>query len=229
MKHAALFTALGGMVCALAWTFEVAWRWWLLWPGVNLILLGVAYAQGDAFVFGKQADGRLSRLKVLLFLPWHFLTRLVWRLCLLLPELPTHRITPKLTVGRRLLSHELPEDVELVLDLTSEFEEPAGIRNRVAYQALPILDASAPEPLQLLDSLSTVDLRKHVFIHCAQGHGRTGLVAAVVLMLRGEAHSADEALLTLRQVRPGIELSHVQKLCLQSCETIRQRKGCPSA
>lgn len=162
-----------------------------------------------------------------LFLPWLLLTRFVWHLSLLLlPESPTHLITSKLSVGRRLLPQELPNEIELVVDLTSEFEEPAGICERVDYLALPILDASAPEPRELLASMEAIDLSKHVLVHCAQGHGRTGLVAAVVLMMRGQARNADEALATLRGIRPGIGLSHVQMECLQTCEMILQRKGC---
>ncbi|MBK8035954.1 MAG: dual specificity protein phosphatase family protein [Verrucomicrobiaceae bacterium] len=230
MKHATLFIALGGIVCALPWPLDLKWPWWLLWPGLNMIFLGIAYLRGDPLVFGKQTDGRLSKRKVLFFLPWLLLTRFVWHLSLLLlPESPIHLITSKLSVGRRLLSHELPNEIELVVDLTSEFEEPAGICERVAYLALPILDASAPEPRELLASMEAIDLSKHVLVHCAQGHGRTGLVAAVVLMMRGQARNADEALATLRGIRPGVGLSHVQMECLQACEMILQRKGCYSA
>jgi protein-tyrosine phosphatase len=56
-----------------------------------------------------------------------------------------------------------------------------------------------------------------VFIHCAQGHGRTGLAAIALLLHRGEVSDIEEGLSLLRSIRPGIGLSADQRACLEQC------------
>lgn len=182
-----------------------------------MLMLGVAYARRDSSVFGKQADGTLSQARVLLFLPYLLFTWGLWRLCLWLPEPKTHQINDKLTVGRRLVAHERPEGITTVLDMTAEFAEPASVRNEVRYIVLPTLDASAPSSEALMSAIRTLKPEEHVFIHCAQGHGRTGLAAIALLLNRGVVKEIDEGLTLLRNIRPGIGLSQDQRTCLQKC------------
>ncbi|TWU44827.1 hypothetical protein Poly51_58930 [Rubripirellula tenax] len=56
---------------------------------------------------------------------------------------------------------------------------------------------------------------KPVLIHCAQGHGRTGLVAAAVLIVSGEAQTAADAIAIIQAVRPGVELNKAQRMILE--------------
>ena len=56
---------------------------------------------------------------------------------------------------------------------------------------------------------------KPVLIHCAQGHGRTGLVTAAVLIAFGGIQTAGDAIAMIQAVRPGVELNKAQRLILE--------------
>jgi protein-tyrosine phosphatase len=113
-----------------------------------------------------------------------------------------------------LQPHEIAGDFENFVDLTSEFQEPATLRRLAAYRSFPILDASAPEPETLREVLDSLRPGK-TFVHCAQGHGRTGLFAAALLLHSKKANSPEEAVRMLQRARPGIVLNASQKACLE--------------
>lgn len=62
------------------------------------------------------------------------------------------------------------------------------------------------------------DMPKPALIHCAQGHGRTGLVAAAVLLVSGEAKTAVDAIAMVKSVRPGVELNREQMSVLEKLQ-----------
>jgi len=65
-------------------------------------------------------------------------------------------------------------------------------------------------------SRSSFDLMpKPVLIHCALGHGRTGMVTAAVLVASGEAQTAADAIAMIQTVRPGVKLNKAQRLTLE--------------
>lgn len=144
MKHGVLFLVLGLTLCGMPWLYGGGWTWVLLWLGLDMLLLSAAYVRQDAGIFGKRPDGTLAACRVLIFLPYLLFTWAVWRLCRLLPEPAVQRINDKLSIGRRVLPGELPAGIDVVLDLTSEFTEPAAVRKEVRYINLPTLDATAP-------------------------------------------------------------------------------------
>lgn len=217
MKHAALFFTLGTLLGMIPWLYGGGWTWVILWLAINMVILGVAYARRDASVFGKHANGTLSPERVLFFLPYLLFTWGIWRLCLWLPEPKTHQINDKLTVGRRLVRHERPDGIAAILDMTAEFAEPATVRDGVRYISLSTLDACAPSAETLMATIRELKPDEHVFIHCAQGHGRTGLAAIALLLHRGTVSGIDEGLTMLRNIRPGIGLSKDQHACLKQC------------
>jgi protein-tyrosine phosphatase len=65
-----------------------------------------------------------------------------------------------------------------------------------------------------------------IFIHCAQGHGRTGLFALAVLLHSGAVGSLEEGLRFLTAARPGIRLNREQRRCLDTfARELRQKAG----
>jgi atypical dual specificity phosphatase len=69
----------------------------------------------------------------------------------------------------------------------------------------PVHDLHAPalpraEPL-LTDLMARVERGEHLLVHCAAGIGRTGTVAACLLVRMGLA--VDDALAAVRAARPG--------------------------
>jgi len=187
-----------------------------IWLGGNFILLGVAHFGRNHRIFGKRADGRLRAWSFVLFFPLVIVNTTIWHHARFLGSEPSlNKVTDDLFVGRRLLSAEVPQEFANYVDLTAEFQEPQKPRLTAGYVAFPILDGAAPT----LDELDAVISRLRpgsTFIHCAQGHGRTGLVALAILLSRGAVDRVDDGLALLRKARPGIRLNGDQLRCIEA-------------
>ena len=96
-------------------------------------------------------------------------------------------------------------------DLTAEFAEPRAVRDGRRYLCLPTLDASVPPDAEFREFVQAV-LRESgpTYLHCAEGHGRSGMVAAALLMSKGLATDLEDAVTQLRNARPGIRLNERQ-------------------
>ncbi|WIG99334.1 tyrosine-protein phosphatase [Myxococcus sp. SDU36] len=188
----------------------------LLWPAVSFVLVALAYAGAGPKFLGKLPNGRMQPGAVLALLPYLLLTWGTWHLVRLVSrERPYDMVVPGVVAGRRLLPGELPAGTAVVLDLTAEFIEPEGICGACRYVSLPILDAStlaAGKAAPVLRELAT--LPGPFYVHCAQGHGRTGMIAAALLVARGDAPDGREALAMIQRVRPAVRLSTAQQHAL---------------
>jgi len=119
-------------------------------------------------------------------------------------------------VGRRPLAGEVPTEVALVVDLTAEFPEPRAVRLACEYVAAPMLDTGIPvqgEFERLVHRIA--EFPKPVYIHCAQGHGRAGTLAAAVLIAKGLCATVEEAVSRLRAARPGLGIGDNQRAFLE--------------
>jgi hypothetical protein len=214
MSHRHLLTLLGVALIALG-LIECGWFLVAVWLGCDFLVLGIAHGLNFHRVFGKQPDGRLPMWSWLLFFPLLIYTTAVWHFLRLFSREPAHNVvTEQLVVGRRLLAFELDGEFANYVDLTAEFSEPSAIRKSPSYRSFPILDGAAPRPEIL--RVAVASLRPgRTFIHCAQGHGRTGLFALAVLLSSGVARSVEDGLRMLTTVRPAIRLSRDQRRCIQ--------------
>jgi len=182
----------------------------LIWTSISFACVSRAYAGRGARAFGKGPDGRLSTIHRLLLLPYLAYSSIIWHLCRLISKEPSfNRIDDTLTVGRRLLASEIPDGFDHYVDLTAEFEDPASIRIRPSYRCLPILDANVPSPEELNRTVEAVS-NGSAYVHCAQGHGRTGVFALALLIHRGQVTTAREGLAVLKNLRPAIRLNRTQ-------------------
>jgi hypothetical protein len=181
------------------------------WIGISFILTGLGYATNNAGIYGKQATGRLPFWAVMLHLPFFIYALIVWHIVrLLIRENAYDRITDNIVIGRRLLAAEYPDGIDIIVDLTAEFIEPAGVIGTAQYIALPILDGSVPESNALNAAIKKI-AGGNIYIHCAQGHGRTGLFVSILLINRGVVSNLDEALALLKNKRPALALTPKQK------------------
>jgi protein-tyrosine phosphatase len=189
---------------------------WLfgLWLAMDFLLLGLAHARGWNRIFGKRADGTLSIWSWLVYGPLLLFSHAVWHVLRNVSREPVvQEVAPQMSAGRRLLGHELPGPFDNLVDLTSEFAEPSQLRQLAGYVSFPMLDGAAVDPQDLLAVIRR--LRPGTtFVHCAQGHGRTGLFCAALLLERHLAANPAAALEQLQSVRPGIRLSRHQRSCL---------------
>ncbi|WP_375745318.1 tyrosine-protein phosphatase [Corallococcus interemptor] len=217
MKYTFVFTTAAALLTFLAQRLQGP-GWLLLWPALSFAVVAIAYAGGGARAFGKQPDGRMRPWAVFALLPYLLLTWGTWHLARRFSrERAFDEVVPGVLVGRRLLPGELPPGVTAVLDLTSEFIEPEDIRAAGRYVSLPILDAltlPVEHVAPVLRELAA--LPGPVYVHCAQGHGRTGMIAAALLVARGDAPDARAALARVRQARTGVRLSALQERALDA-------------
>jgi len=193
------------------------WYLVLLWPALSLMIVASGYLGLGPRVFGKRSDGTLPLLSCLLLFPFLAGLWIVWRVAVLISREPKlHELIPNVLIGRRLLSHELPPDVDVVVDLTCEFVEPRAVRSVSTYLSFPILDDTSCDPRLLVEFVRTLASQEgQMFIHCAQGHGRTGLVATTLLLAAGHASSVEEAVHLLKSARPLARLNANQMEALR--------------
>ncbi|GAB4277224.1 MAG: hypothetical protein Fur0025_02990 [Oscillatoriaceae cyanobacterium] len=188
--------------------------WLFCWPGISLLTLAAAYLGLGAKVFGKSDQGKMSVISVIFFLPYLLIYWLIWHLeRLFAGEDCYNEIVPGICVGRRAYAEELPDNVNLIVDLTAEFNEPQNVIDKgVNYICLPTLDAAVPSEDELRDLVAKlVNWEGNIYIHCAIGHGRSAMVAAAVLVGRGLAENGEAAEAMLKQARPWVKLNSVQR------------------
>lgn len=183
-----------------------------LWPGVNFLILAVIYGMDRPRWLGKRDDGRMDPAHVIVLFPFFGFIWTMWRIfSAITPEPASHEVAPGLHLGRRPLPGQLPAGVTLVVDLTAEF--PSYRAQGVEVIGAWSLDAKAP-PAVDLDRVVDHAARHPggVLIHCAAGHGRSALVAALVLIRRGLAVGLDSAERALKAVRPAVRLHGAQRV-----------------
>ncbi|MGE3315436.1 MAG: tyrosine-protein phosphatase, partial [Planctomycetaceae bacterium] len=189
----------------------------LFWPALSCGLLSVAYAGWGPRVFSKRTDGTLPLSTTLLHFPYLGASWLLWHIDRIIRrETARHELLPGIWIGRRLLSSELPPEFDHVVDLTCEFSEPHSIRSRRHYRHFPILDGaevSGPDLLELAREIA--QYHTPVYIHCAGGKGRTGMVAAAIVLVLGKAATAAEAITFAESQRPLISLTRKQQRAVE--------------
>ena len=151
----------------------------------------------------------MSPLNLLVLLPYVCLAWIVWALLAIFSrEAPAHEVAPGIWVGRRPRKTELPAGVELIIDLTCELWEPRSVRTFCSYVSCPTLDAGMPSFEKVTGAIRMA--KGPILIHCAQGHGRSALVAARMLIDRGISEDAENAISKIAAVRSGVRLSRSQ-------------------
>jgi hypothetical protein len=178
-------------------------------------LLGVAYFFSWPGLLGKRRDGKLLISSYALFWPYHLSNYLLLAASrVLLRERPLDEIAPGLFIGARLLPFDCAQgaacEFKSVLDLTCEFSETARLRKVAAYLCIPLLDRGTPSQPQLRAGLDFIRKRLEagpVYVHCAQGHGRSATFAAAWLVATGGANDPGGAVAKLRSKRQRVSLT----------------------
>jgi protein-tyrosine phosphatase len=176
------------------------------------MIVALAYLAGPRLM-GKRSDGRFAWWSTVLLLPFRLITHGTWLLGKAIAAEPVHaEIVPGVWMGRRARANELPPDIATIIDMTSELPDPRAVREREGYLCVPTLDASAPDEVAFKAALERIATSPgNVYIHCAQGHGRAGTLAAAVLIQRGLARDVDDAARQLARRRPRTRLNRRQR------------------
>lgn len=214
-----MYAVAGGCALAAAPALSL-FGWPLAWLGISNLLVAYAYAINRAALFGKRSDGTQAIASVVALLPYLLL---VWgffwlKLAGLRREPCWHRAADRLYLGRWPRGFELPEDCELVVDLTAEFGAAPEVVATRRYRGLPVLNRHVPSDAEFVTLLA--ELRAwpgSIYVHCGAGRGRSAMVVAALLVLRGTASDADEAERQLKTLRAGVHLHPVQKALIDRC------------
>ena len=224
MKHAVTYLIAGVALTGLG-LYYAGWAYLLLWPGIACLLVGIAYAGAGAKVFGKHPSGTLPLWSWVLLLPYLVFTWGIWKLKRKVSKEALYdEVAPGLWVGRRVLGPELPEGARVLVDVTCEFEEPRSALARCEYRCLPTLNYSVPTPADLAALVEDLARREGVYIHCAQGHGRSATVAAALLLRRGLLATPEEAVATVVRARPKTHLEPCQLFLVKTLYTQNEMK-----
>ena len=207
-----------GMVRGYTWHTVTVF---LLWCTASAVLLHLAYEENDPHAFAKRSDGSLPIWARIVLLPFYipFWIRQI-ALNVFSSEPATNQLIPGVYIGRRPVRREdVPQGTLVVIDLAAECAVAAAVQKRsVSPVSFPILEAgvrSASDLVACIDDLP----EQGVFIHCAQGHGRTGFFACAFLLRRGVVQNLPEALALLADVRPKAKLRQAQIKFLQREES----------
>ncbi|WP_392423319.1 phosphatase PAP2/dual specificity phosphatase family protein [Eikenella halliae] len=201
IKIAMLYLA-GVALSALPSFLGGAWLW-MLWVSVSLSVVAFAYLTGNAAVFQKQADGRLSAAATILLLPYLAGVRLnmaYW----LSGKAKMARVRDDVWIGS---VSGISDDLPAVLDVCAEYPRP---HYRGAYRVLPLLDMVAPSENDLVQAALLLEAlrRQHgkVLTCCALGYGRSAAVVLTWLLVYGGCRDLAQATAELKQARPQMVL-----------------------
>lgn len=202
------------------------------WACAVYLCLAVSYTQAggaNTWLFAKSVDaGSVPLWNLLLLLPYYMpLCLILWlrhRLLLDHKETPWAAITPEFYLGRYPLDvqHEFPAWARSVVDLTAELPERSAVAAGRRYFCLPSLDCDMPNEQDMLALAARVAslpaAALPAYIHCANGHGRSSSLLALVLLLRGEVSHWREAFMLMKTKRPGVNVHRNQELMLDAMQ-----------
>lgn len=182
------------------------------WYAFDFFIIAIAYWMNKPLIFGKQQDGKLNPVSLVLLFPYYFFIWSVWRLNLFLDKSEAyHKLSQNIWIGRRLLDKEAIQNIDLIIDLTCEFSESKIIIRDKGYLCFPILDGGVPNAAEFKTLLNHIyNYKGNIYIHCALGSGRTGLVACSYLIFISVAKTFNEAYILVQLKRNNIRLNHLQ-------------------
>lgn len=203
-RRLALFYASGALVFAGAGVFGGGGWLWLLWPGLSLGLVSLAYLGFGTALFAKRDDGHMAwpaRVMLAPYLAGAFINSRLWTM----REAKAVEIVDGVFLGRFPAAGDAAR-FGSVVDLTSEFVRPAFAGE---WRSIPMLDLVAPEARQLREAsraITAATWHGPVLMVCALGYGRSVAALACWLVRSGRVESVEAALELIRQKRPRLAI-----------------------
>ena len=180
------------------------------WLAVSCIwVAGAFFLHRPGMLMGKRKNGRVLLLCCAINFPFLAIYWVTWLIRhFLFRHEPVNTIVgTNISVSCWPGFHVPLDRYDLVIDMTSEMPKWYQIGN-AKYVCLPNLDGV---PLDRYELPVEIDRDTQILVHCAQGRGRSALMAGLILLKLGYAATADEVVDVLKQSRPSVTLSRHQK------------------
>lgn len=242
-RQAATYGILGGAAGFVAfWQFfNDAGKWpelWLimLWPCLSLLTMAFWYAYdsqaGIAILNKNQRTGQIPGGTMILMAPYFFVANGWWlvrhKLVLQWVENPYDKVASDgqgdIYVGRWPLYYpsQFPTTATGVVDVTAEWWARDCVTRGRNYLCLPSLDCDMPDTMAMLRGARKVarEWNGGLYVHCANGHGRSSCFAALVMLFRRQASSWREAFKMMRTHRQYIHIQAPQERIMEKLEAI---------
>ncbi|KAA0160599.1 hypothetical protein FNF27_07282 [Cafeteria roenbergensis] len=146
----------------------------------------------------------------------------------LVGERPYDAVAEGIYVGRWPIRFpsEFPAHCPNVVDLTAELPARADVIRGRRYACVPALDCTMPLPGALIAAAATVGgWPGGVYVHCANGHGRSACFAALLMVLRGESATWRAAVEQMKTVRPLVSVHGTQAALMDDVEASMRAAG----
>jgi len=212
-----------GFVFLLTAVVAIVWAWTaryavvcglLCWLSLSCVWVAASFfLHCPDMLMGKRPTGKVFPPFCMINLPFLVIYWFVWLIRhFLFRHDPVSRIDgTNISVSCWPGFHVPLDDYDWVIDATSEMPKWYKLGN-AGYVCLPNLDGV---PLDRHVLPMPIDRDMRILVHCAQGRGRSALMACLLLMQLGYADNAKEALSLLQSSRPGISLSRHQLMQLE--------------
>lgn len=209
-----------------------AWILVLLWPAFVCLSIASSYSScgnggqlGVKLIGKSKKTGEIPFLRIVILFPYFMLAWGWWyfRQTILLrgKENPYDLVSKDIYVGRYPLWYpkEFPQTVKHVIDVTGEFPGIQEIQFNRTYLCCRGMDMQLPSKEDLATiAIEASKLEGEIYIHCANGHGRSASLAALIMVLRGNVTNVEEAFTVMQKARPKVYIHSEQMKVLKSVE-----------
>jgi protein-tyrosine phosphatase len=131
----------------------------------------------------------------------------------------TRPVTGQRFFVSRFPLHPLPTGISYMCDLTLEFSAfylRAFKHKKLHYMCSPSLDICMPPATKIINMIKILydSTQGDVFVHCANGHGRSALIVAAVMVMDSKNKlTFSDCKKEMRKSRPLISWQEAQELC----------------
>lgn len=184
------FSLLFSLTALLIYQYISNFGLWILWISLAVFLVGTAYYNSNPR-FLKKEDGSINFFKKIIYFPYLFTYRIIWRFARKNTINPVTEIVPQIFIGAKLNSKQAKAFINeqtYIIDLSAEAEEIDFIRHQSKYFSKPLLDIGSikDEELETIVYLlkeihSNIKPDEKIFIHCLMGYSRSVFITVYFL------------------------------------------------
>jgi len=198
MKYAIFFFNMFLIMCYFIFISNSNSKYILIWFAINFLIFSIAYyLNKPSMILGKNINGDCKKLLMIINFPWLLFTQIIFRIQLFfIKEDFSNRINnTNIWISRRPLKDDNLDKFNLIIDLTAEFTKDLNAKNYICF---PNLDA------HWLRNTGKIDkkLKKsNILVHCANGHGRSSIFIALLMVKWNYAINTKQALKIIKASR----------------------------